>query len=116
MAHTHPNFNGQFLSRFNSGTRLISNCPLCQSIYQPASTRVLIAREDAHLVHIKCGQCDCAIVAVIVNNLMGISSIGLLTDLTPEDVLKFRSTDSVSADDVIELHRWLATGRSVFQE
>lgn len=116
MAHTHPFNTGQFLSRFNSGARLISNCPLCQSIYQPASTRVLVAREDAHLVHLECGQCGCGIVALVINNLMGVSSVGLLTDLTPEDVLKFRHTDSVSADDVIELHTWLESGRSLPKE
>ena len=116
MAFSHPFYNEQFTSRFNNGVRLISNCPLCQTIYRPASTRVLVTREDAHLVHLKCSQCGCGIVALVVNNLLGISSVGLLTDLTPEDVLKFRHTDSVSADDVIELHTWLESGRSIPQE
>jgi hypothetical protein len=70
--------------------------------------RVLAESEGAHLVHLECEACGSAVVAVIMNNALGLSTVGLLTDLTPEDVLKFRSNGTVSADEVLELHGWLA--------
>jgi hypothetical protein len=38
---------------------------------------------------------------------MGINSIGLVTDLTAEDVLKFKNYPAISSDDVILIHQFL---------
>lgn len=89
----------------NDGLRLISYCPLCEVSYNPMRARVLDERDDAHLVHIQCASCGSSIVALILNSAMGITSVGLITDLTGDDVLKFKDEGYVTADDVLEFYR-----------
>lgn len=88
----------------NEGLKLISYCPLCNMQYNPLSAKILDERDDAHLVHVECRRCGSLIVALVLTGGIGISSVGLVTDLTSEDVLKFKEVGSMQMDDVIELH------------
>lgn len=94
----------------SEGLKVISACPLCNVHYTPLQAHVIDAREDAHLLHLECRNCGCAVVAAIRSEQLGVSSIGLLTDLTSDDVVRFKDTAAVlEVDDVIELHDRLAS-------
>ncbi|MBU0706904.1 hypothetical protein KKG41_00855 [Patescibacteria group bacterium] len=91
----------------NEGIRLISYCPLCNTQYNPLSAKVLEEKDDAHLVHINCKKCNSSIVALILSSALGVSSVGLLTDLSGEDALRFKKSSRVNDDDVINLYSLL---------
>lgn len=84
--------------------RLVSSCPLCDTRYAPAQARVLSEREDTRLIHATCRKCGSATLALVVENDTGGSTVGLVTDLSHEDVLRFHRERRVSTDDVIEAH------------
>lgn len=84
--------------------RLISYCPICNTHYNPLAAQVLEERDDAHLIHVECRKCGSSIVALVLTGGIGISSVGLVTDLTGEEVLKFRKRESVRCDDVLDAH------------
>jgi len=96
---------------FHEGFRLMARCPLCQTRYQPSAAKVIAEREDAYLLHVPCVKCKSAVVALIFANMFGVNSVGVLTDLTSDEVL---TTDSqaVSADDVLALYE-ATTGGSL---
>jgi transcription elongation factor Elf1 len=87
--------------------KTISRCPICNSKYTTAEIDVLERKEDAHLVCIKCKKCQASVIAVILANQLGVSSVGLVTDLNGYDILKFKNQSAVSFDDVIEIHQML---------
>lgn len=87
--------------------RLISYCPICNTHYNPLAAQVLEERDDAHLIHVECRKCGSSIVALVLTGGIGISSVGLVTDLSGEEVLKFRNRESVRADDVLAMHQAL---------
>lgn len=88
---------------------MISFCPLCETNYNPMEARVLGEKEDGHLLHIRCKKCWNSILALVLVSNAGVSSVGLITDLTYDDVRKFSGRDtSVSTDDVIAVHQMLA--------
>ena len=93
---------------FNDNPTLITHCPVCNFRYDPLEARVLEEGDSAHLVYIRCRDCKSSILAVIVSSNMGISSIGLITDLNADDVMDFRTAKLISADDVIEVHQFLS--------
>ncbi len=84
--------------------RVISYCPLCEAAYNPLRARVLDEHDDAHLLHIQCARCGSSIVALLMSSLVGITSVSLITDLTGDDVLKFKDAGSVTSDDVLACH------------
>lgn len=89
------------------GRELLSACPLCDASYNPMEARVLGEQEDSHLLHIQCRKCSNAILALVLVSSVGVSSVGLVTDLTFDDVVKYRESETVSADDVLEVHSLL---------
>lgn len=93
---------------FNDNPTLITHCPVCNLRYDPLEAKVIEEGENAHLVYIRCRDCHSSILAVIVSNNLGISSIGLITDLSADDVLEFKTAQPVSCDDVIEAHQFLS--------
>lgn len=88
--------------------RLISYCPVCDTSYNPMEARVIDERDDTHLMHIRCKKCAHSILALVHVSGTGVSSMGLLTDLTFDDVLKFRDAERITMDDVIAFHHSLA--------
>ena len=87
--------------------RLISYCPVCDTSYNPMEARVIDERDGRHLMHIRCKKCAHSILALVLTSGMGVSSMGLLTDLTFDDVVRLRAAEPIVVDDVIALHHLL---------
>ena len=99
-----PPKNSQF-SKFPEGLRIISHCPVCHYNYNQAEVRILEELESAQLIYIRCKNCHSAIVAMISINSIGISSVGLVTDLDGVEIQKFKEMSEVSGDDVISVYQ-----------
>lgn len=97
MLDSSPMFHSQ-------GLKLISYCPLCHMHYSIRDAKVLEESEDTHLMHVVCRRCSSSIIVLMLSGELGVSSVGMVTDLTSEDVLKFKDTQTVEADDVLKLH------------
>ncbi|MBI5621997.1 hypothetical protein HY933_04000 [Candidatus Falkowbacteria bacterium] len=92
---------------FDENLKLVSYCPLCDSHYNLLEARILEEQEGASLIYIRCRKCQSSILALIFNNHMGVSSVGLVTDLNPEEVLRYRSAGEVAEDDVLWSYQYL---------
>lgn len=88
---------------------MMGQCPLCQSRYQSSQARVLAEKEDAYLLHVPCEQCGSAVVALIFANNFGVNSVGMLTDLTGDEVLS-ANREVVTADDVLHVYEQVQSG------
>ena len=95
---------------WNEGLKLVSYCPVCETRYNPMEAQVLGQDGETHLLHVKCRKCSNSILALVLVNQAGASSVGLLTDLSYEDVIRFRSNVNVSINDVIDVHTYLEDG------
>lgn len=89
------------------GLKLISRCPLCAENYQPFQASIVEEKEEAQLLHIQCRKCQSSIVALIVNGQLGLTSVGLITDLTSGDVEYFKDASRVSEAMVLEAYTQL---------
>lgn len=83
------------------GLKLLSKCPLCQDTFQPFQASIIEEKEEAQLVHIQCRKCSSSLLALIMNNPVGMTSIGLITDLSADDVDRFRQLTAISEEDVL---------------
>ncbi len=86
------------------GLRLMRQCPLCRKDYQEKALSLIEEREGASLVHITCTNCDNAVLAVVMVSPLGMSSMGIVTDLSIDDVAHFRGRDIFSQDDVLDFY------------
>ncbi|MFA6098277.1 MAG: hypothetical protein WCV50_01460 [Patescibacteria group bacterium] len=98
---------------YTNTTQLVSYCPLCNCSFSP--TRAAIVCDEGHtqLLYVNCSQCRSSIVLLLIMGEVGVSSIGLITDLREPEVKIFKDTAPVSQNDIIDLHQ-LLTGKENF--
>ncbi len=96
--------------RTTQGLRLVSYCPVCEIRSKSMIARTLGSQGETKLMHIKCHKCQNAFLALVLVNQVGASSVGLLTDLAYEDVVRFQSQKDVGVNDVIAMHEYMAKG------
>src|SRR3989338_6971110 len=94
---------------WNEGLKLVSFCPVCETRYNSMEARLLGEQGETHLLHVQCRKCQNSILALILVNQVGASSVGLLTDLSYEDVIRAKSSRCISVDDVIGVLQMLET-------
>ena len=87
--------------------QLIQVCPLCETSYNPMEARIVGERDESHLVHIQCKKCLNSLLALVMVSPVGMQSIGVITDLTVDDVSRFREGNEVGLDDAIGIHTLL---------
>ena len=110
--------SGQFLPYFSGGDdlRIIPHCPVCDSPYQNLKTKILEEKDDGYLVYIKCQKCLNSVVSFITNSANGVNSISLITDLSTADIIKFKDSEGVTSDDVIEIHQLLKSDNNLIEK
>lgn len=94
------------LDPLHDGLRLVSYCPVCETRYNPIEAKLLGQDGDTRLMHVQCRKCQHTVLALVLVNQVGASSIGILTDLSYTDVLKFTEHQRLSINDVLEVHRF----------
>lgn len=93
---------------WNEGMKLVSYCPVCQTRYNAMQTHVLGTRGETHLLHVQCQKCTHCLLALVVVNQVGASSVGLLTDLSYEDIVARSAREKLSLDDVLEANQFFS--------
>jgi hypothetical protein len=96
---------------WNEGLKLVSFCPVCETRYNEMEARVLAGEGETQLLHVQCRKCHNSLLALVHVNQIGASSVGLLTDLCYDDVVRFRAGRQLTIDDVIEAHEVFSDGR-----
>ena len=86
----------------------LAYCPLCESKYDSFRAKVIDSRGDSRLLHTQCSKCGAYIISLISATPFGLSSIGIISDLSSDDVLKFKDQPKITCDDVIEFHQIIA--------
>ncbi len=102
-------------SSFDENLKLVSYCPLCDSHYNLLEARILEEHESASLIYIRCRKCQSSILALILNNQLGVSSVGLITDLNADEVMYYRSSDDITEDDTLDAYQLLQKTDNVLE-
>ena len=84
--------------------KVMKQCPSCAKEYVHAGIVVLEDGPDTQLLHLTCDACMNSVLVIIVTSQLGISSVGMLTDLNAEDVTRLRYRQPISQDDVLHFH------------
>jgi hypothetical protein len=91
-----------------------SQCPLCTHEYKQDEVRVLEEQEGTQLLHITCAACHHAMLTFVMTSQLGTSSIGMLTDLSMQDVMRIKRADPLDEDAVLAFHSLLQRQTSSF--
>jgi len=96
------NIDGQFSLPENQ--KILTRCPLCNGPAKKLESRLLDDSGERQTVHLHCRECNGSIIALFMASSIGVTSYGLVTDLSFEDVVKFKQSVAIELDDVIRAH------------
>jgi len=92
---------------FSNEIKFIQECPVCHTPRRVIKASVLEEGETNRLIYLTCPACQSSIIMLISLGVFGVDSIGLLTDLLPLEVLKFKDTGLIGSNDLLDLHQIL---------
>ena len=98
--------NGNQQEAWREVLKTMSRCPICGQSYQGERVRLLLQKESSSLIHSTCSQCHGSFMAMVVLAGRGLSSVGMVTDLSFEDVQRLYRAQPLSLDEVIEGYRF----------
>lgn len=97
------------LSQVFDRFKAMQECAVCKKESKDSSIAIIDQHGASAVVHITCPHCKHAIIALVGTTQVGMGLIGLLTDLTFEDVQHFQGRAPLSEDDVLECYELLHT-------
>ena len=95
-----PNQNGK-----PDSLRMDGHCPNCGNLFDFRKTQVLAEESGSTLLYLKCSNCGMAAVATMTMSPQGLLFRGMITDLTPQDILKFKDANEIDSEDIMTLHQ-----------
>lgn len=96
-----------FLKRGNSA--FIFTCPFCHQKHNATEVKILAKKEEILTLYLNCRHCHSSTMMMVSSNILGMTSISILTDMSEQDLDFFEKKDTISANDVIEMHEFLET-------
>lgn len=79
-------------------------CPLCNKEYRPTNMRIVENAGDTVLIHSHCPTCAGAILSLLYKDFMGITLVGLVTDMNYDDAVRIKNGNLVDEDDVLNIY------------
>lgn len=88
--------------KWQSSLNLINSCPICKSKYNTKTHKKYLEGDSVNLMHITCHICQTYFVAIFMEIMRGVSTIGMVTDLNFEDVNRLFHRDAISLDEALD--------------
>jgi len=86
---------------------LMTHCPICHALYAKKQIKLLEEGQFVRLFHSTCESCGHGMFAYVTQGLNGMSSLGLVTDVSGTDVEQYIQASPVSADECIQARKLL---------
>ena len=91
--------------------KMLSYCPLCNKEHPSSDANMLGIEGDMCVWHVRCRFCSNAMLALILKNKDLVSSVGIVTDLSCDDISRITNQSSVSLDDVLRAHQAMSSSQ-----
>lgn len=103
--------------------KFINRCPICDSVYDTKKAKLFAKQNKASLIHISCVKCAGNFIAMVVEMGHGLSSVGMVSDLSFSDAERLCQSKPIEINEMIEGCRQIqknklqisAQGRSQFK-
>ena len=82
-------------------------CPLCSQEYTTNNMRIVEQAGETILGHSQCPKCQGAILSLLFSDFIGVTLIGMVTDLDYQDAIRLKESEALDEDDVLQVYQLL---------
>jgi len=83
--------------------KLSHHCPMCGEQLADGEIDILRARDGEMMVYVTCNSCGVGMVAKLSVVPQGLVGLGVLTDMSRDEVMAVRQAKPVSAEEVLAM-------------
>ena len=94
----------------------MTHCPVCSHEYVQSDFVLVGEQAGKTTFHVTCTQCKSSLFIVMQMKSFGVLHVGILTDLSSQEVKQFFSQETISADQVLDTHAFLEKYEGGVQE
>lgn len=96
------------MRKSDSEFKYLGNCPMCISKFEPRMATIISRNLNMAHIYAQCTKCKSSVSVIVKKNAVGfVTTVGMLTDMTKDDLQRLKIIKPLSADDVIEIHKIL---------
>ena len=88
-------------------TQIIRQCALCETEYDQKGIKTIEKKEGVSLMHCTCKTCHGAVLVLLASTPVGVTSVGMITDLTVKDIKQLKGKAPITEDDVLAFHQFV---------
>ncbi|KKQ26986.1 MAG: hypothetical protein US42_C0017G0007 [Candidatus Magasanikbacteria bacterium GW2011_GWC2_37_14] len=99
--------NNSASNSWQEGLRLMNQCPVCHNDFVKNQAQVIEETKGSNLVHLNCKACASTLLVLVVIGPLGMSSVGMITDLSFNDAKRLYKKSAISEDELLNFHTFL---------
>lgn len=96
--------------------RLMRKCPFCEYDYDAKKVVVLEENNESSLVHVTCSDCNSSILHIVLSTQIGLNTMGIITDLTAEEVMRLKHSPGITEDTLLGFHKYITNSNNSFSK
>jgi len=100
-------------SSWQDALKFVGRCPICNAEYKAEEAKLFAKKESANLVHVNCCQCKSSVVFMIMLLGQGLSSVGMVTDLSFEDAKRLYGADEITLDEALDAYDYIQNNQLI---
>ncbi len=90
------------IESWREALKFINRCPICGANYESEKAQLFAKNETANMIHLTCIQCNSYFIAMVLVVGQGLSSVGMVTDLSFDDITRLHKATPFTTDDMIK--------------
>lgn len=88
--------------------KFLGNCPICNKKYNSENASVLERNTEFMSFYIDCNFCLSSVIVAVFLPISGlVTTAGILTDISRNDIKKLRRFPPLTYDDVLDMHVYI---------
>ena len=95
--------------------QVIILCPICNKDYKPNNIKRVAEAGDVLLAHSNCPRCHSNILSLLYKDILGITMVGMVSDLNYDDAVKIKNQPPLDEDDILAAYQQIKQGGGNFQ-
>ncbi|MDP2692557.1 MAG: hypothetical protein Q8O88_02870 [bacterium] len=96
--------------------RLMKKCPFCDRDYDAKRVVMLEEYDESSLVHVTCSGCNSSILHIMLVTQIGLNTMGIITDLSAEEVIKLKHSPGITEDTLLGFHKYISNTNNSFSK
>ncbi|MDP1884083.1 MAG: hypothetical protein Q8L10_01825 [Candidatus Moranbacteria bacterium] len=85
----------------------LAKCSVCGKSLDPDDIVILSEKEQKTTMHVTCAKCRSAAIVFLLNNQLGVMSVGMATDLDSEEVASKFGGEAINSDEILDLYQFV---------